>query len=61
MFCGLAECSVVARYALWSPDTHCSGQICAVVARNDIQPLFHTQNTHSIMILDVLSDLSVLW
>jgi hypothetical protein len=45
---------------LWSPDMLVSVQICSVVARNDKKPLFHTQNTNSIMFLDVLSVLSVL-
>jgi hypothetical protein len=44
MFCGLAS-------------MFCGGQICSVVARNKIKPLFHTKNSHFIMILDVLSDL----
>jgi hypothetical protein len=45
---------------LCSTDMFVSVQICSVVARNDKKPLFHTQNTNSIIILDVLSVLSVL-
>jgi hypothetical protein len=45
--------SGVARYVLWLPYMFCG-------SRNDKKPLFHTQNTHFIMVLDVLSVLSVL-
>jgi hypothetical protein len=45
---------------LGSPDMFLSVQIWSVVARNDKKPFFHTQNTNSIMFLDVLSVLSLL-
>jgi hypothetical protein len=42
------------------PDMFCGSPYMFCGARNDMKPLFYTQNTHFIMFLDVLSVLSVL-